>query len=477
MALMQLINARKLESKRAALNAAQEKRAAKMQRRSELEEKEKELDAAIGEVTQETSEEDKAELEKAVDAFAEEAKAVEAELEEAQQEIEQLESEIEQLQQQDEEMAARARRAAGEQDKEKRSDVTMETRKGFAAMSREERAAFVARDDVKAFIQRVREMGREKRAVKGGELLVPEVVLPMLRQTAEQASKLMRHVNLESVSGNARKHIAGTIPEPIWMEACGKLNELEIGFADVEVDGYKVGGYIPVDNAVLEDSDIDLAGEVFDKLGRAIGLGVDMAILYGTGKKMPLGILTRLAQTTKPEDYPTTARAWENLSATNVTAISGKTGAALFKEIILAAGKAKNEYAAGGMFWAMSNATRMKLCAEALSINAAGAIVTGVENSMPVIGGAIETLNFIPDDVILGGYEGLYLLAERSGAALAMSEHVRFTDDQTVFKGTARYDGKPVIAEGFVAIGIGGTKPSATAVTFRKDEANEAAAS
>ena len=36
------------------------------------------------------------------------------------------------------------------------------------------------------------------------------------------------------------------------------------------------------------------------------------------------------------------------------------------------------------------------------------------------------------------------------------SEHVRFLEDQTIFKGTARYDGKPAIREAFAVIGIGG---------------------
>ena len=43
-----------------------------------------------------------------------------------------------------------------------------------------------------------------------------------------------------------------------------------------------------------------------------------------------------------------------------------------------------------------------------------------------------------------------------------------------MFKGTARYDGMPVIAEGFVFIGIGGTSPAISGVTFAQDIANDA---
>jgi HK97 family phage major capsid protein len=90
-----------------------------------------------------------------------------------------------------------------------------------------------------------------------------------------------------------------------------------------------------------------------------------------------------------------------------------------------------------------------------------------------VVGGAIEVLDFLPDNVIVGGYFDLYTLAERAGSQFASSEHVRFLQDQTVMKGTARYDGQPVIAEGFVAIGLG-TTPNAT-MTFAADTANEGA--
>ena len=64
------------------------------------------------------------------------------------------------------------------------------------------------------------------------------------------------------------------------------------------------------------------------------------------------------------------------------------------------------------------------------------------------------------------------MLGERAGAQFAQSEHVFFIQDQTAFKGTARYDGQPVIAEAFVAIGLEATTPAASSVAFAPDEAN-----
>ena len=90
---------------------------------------------------------------------------------------------------------------------------------------------------------------------------------------------------------------------------------------------------------------------------------------------------------------------------------------------------------------------------------------------MPVIGGDIVELPFMADDVIAFGYMDMYLLAERAGTQISQSEHTRFIEDQTVFKGTARYDGAPTIAEAFGVMSIGTTAPATTA-TFPSDAAN-----
>lgn len=432
---------------------------------AELEKREKELESDINEAK---TEEEKAVVEKAVNQFEQDKAENEKSISELEAEIADMEKELDAVEQKQQ----TPQTEGNADDETRKGNVKMKTRLKFFGMNAQERDAFFANDSVKSWLERVREMGKNQRSITGAELLIPDVALDLIKETVLKYSKLYKHVNVKSVPGKARQNVMGAIPEAIWTEMCSTLNELNLTFNNVEVDGYKVGGFIAICNAVLEDSDIALATEIISALGQAIGYALDKAILYGTGTKMPLGIVTRLTQAAKPSGYSTTARAWANLTTSNVLAISGKTDAALFKELVIASGNAKADYSHGEMFWAMNEKTFTKLVANALTINAAGAIVTGQNGTMPVIGGAIEKLSFIPDDVIIGGYGDLYLLAERAGTAISQSEHARFIEDQTVFKGTARYDGLPVIAEGFVAIGIGGTKPTANAVTFAEDTAN-----
>lgn len=434
----------------------------------ELTTREKELEAAIEE----------AQTDEEKEAVAQEVEQYEKDKEENDESVRTLEKEVSDTESELAELESKQRQAEPAPEARMRGVETVKTtRKKFFGMTVQERDAFFARDDVHAFLERVRTLGTQNRAITGAELTIPSVMLELLRENIEEYSKLYKHVRVQSVPGKARQTIQGTIPEAVWTEMNAAINELSLVFNDAEVDGYKVAGYMVINNAVLKDSDIDLATTIITSLGQSIGLALDKAILYGTSKKMPTGVVTRLAQAAKPETYPNTAREWKNLSSSNIVSIAAaKKGVDLFKEIVIASGNAKGKYSTGNRFWAMNESTKTKLVAEALSFNAAGAIATGMGDTMPIVGGAIETLDFIPDNVIVGGYGDLYLLAEREGAQITQSEHVKFLEDQTVYKGLARYDGLPVIAEGFVVIGILGTTPTAD-MTFAEDTANKAAAS
>lgn len=432
---------------------------------SEFEARNAELEKAIEEAETEDEQET---VREAVEGFEAEKSDHEKTKTDLEKEIRELEAEMEELEKKMEDPAPAPAPADPEERKEKKE---MKTRK-FFGMNEREMNEFITREDVKNYLENVRTCIREKRAVTNVGLTIPTVMLGLIRENILEYSKLYKHVALRKVNGDGRAVIMGTIPEAVWTECCANLNELDLGFADVEVNCWKVAGYFAVCNANIEDSDIDLAAEILTAIGQAIGLALDKAILYGTGTRMPLGVVTRLVQTQAPTDYPATARTWANLSATNVVALGAVTGTALVQKIVETFGAAKGKYSRGEKVFVMNEATYTKLAASTITTTAEGLIVTGVTDRMPVIGGIIEVLDFIPDNVIIGGYFDLYILAERAGTRFATSEHVKFLNDQTVFRGIARYDGQPAIAEGFVAMAIGTTKPTA-AMTFASDTANQ----
>ena len=460
MALKALMLRKRLNDTRKALDALRAKDA-------DFETREADLEKSIEEAD---TDDERTAVEEEIENFTAEKATHEEEKGKLERQIEDLEKDLEN------EEAAQNTDPENKPEERERKPVMVTRSKIFAAMNLEQRAAMFERDDVKAWLGEIRAHIAEKRELTNVGLTIPEVFLGLLRENIENYSKLTKYVSLKPISGTGREIISGGVAEAIWTECCANLNEMSIGFNDIEVDCYKVGGYFKVCNATLEDSDIDLAGEILTAIGQGIGYALDKAILYGRNtagnSKMPLGVVSRLAQTSQPSGYPATARPWVDYHSTHILTIANSvTGVSLFQTILLDSGVISDKYSRAGIVWLMNKTTKNYLTSQAMSVNASGAIVSGFENTMPVIGGAAETLDFIPNYVIIAGHFDNYLLAERAGKKFAQSEHAFFLQDQTAFKGTARYDGQPVIAEAFAVIGVNGTTPDAD-MDFAADNAN-----
>lgn len=450
MSLIQLRKAKEISKKRNELEAIVEKEKA-------LQEKSDELRNAIDDLDVESDSFD--EDSKLID---EEIEVHEAEKSENSEAKETLEAEIRALEEELEELESKTPSHKEVEDTEVRSNIqnnmivrggdSMKVRKGiFKGQERSSVDSFVKRDDMQEFITNVRSIG-QKREINGAELNIPDVALGLLRDELHRYSKLYSKVNARSVKGEGSVRVLGAIPEAIWTDMAGRINELNFEFSQVEVSGYKVSGYIPVDNYLLEDSDINLASEILDMIAQSIGYSLDKAILYGTGVKMPEGVVT-------------------GTKDANIGQIAGTKAEDKIANIVRFAGKAKANYGAGNLFFAMSEATFTELQALLVNFDSSGAIVSKVTGQLPVVGGELVILPFIPDGDIIGGYGSQYLLVDRASTKLAVSEHTRFIEDQTVFRGTARYDGRPVFDDAFVVFNLNNTAP-AKSIAFAPDTAN-----
>ena len=351
------------------------------------------------------------------------------------------------------------------------------TRRAFDALPVEQRNTIVAQDDVKNFLGQLRSMKGQSRAITGAELTIPVVFLDLISENMFRYSKLLNRVRVRNVSGQARQTIAGTVPEAVWTEMCGAINELNFVFNQITLDGYKVAAYVPVCNSLLDDNDINLASWIVEMLSESIGLAMDKAILYGKGSasRMPLGIVTRLAQTAAPSDYPANAPAWVDLHTSNILQIGGAdvTGAEFWSALMTATGATYTRYNRGTTFWAMNSKTYATLKSKLITFTATGDIVANLFGSLPIVTGDIDVLEFIPDGDIVGGYGDLYLLAQRSGLMIESSYEVQFLQDNTVFRTKQRADGQPIIPGAFVAININNTAVTTT-MDFAADTANDA---
>lgn len=475
MALKAIMLRSKIDKKRSELNALLEKDA-------DFEAREAELEQAIEEAQ---TEEEQQTVSEQVETFETEKTEHEKSKARLNEEIAGLEDELAET---EAEPPVRTAAPVKKPIRKERKGVEMITRdirklpmsvRAFDSLPMETRENIVEREDVKAFLSKVRSMKGSTRAIAGGDLEIPVVFLELISENMYRYSKLLNRVRVRSVPGQARQTIAGTVPEAIWTEMCGAINELSFVFNQVTLDGYKVAGYVPVCNSLLEDtvSNLDLASWIVEMISESIGLAEDKAILYGKGASshMPLGIVTRLAQEDQPSGYPANAPAWVDLHESNILSINGDsmTGAQFWSALTLAAGNTFTRYSRGNQFWAMNSRTYAKLKSKLITFTASGDIVANLYGNLPIITGDVDVLEFIPDGDIIGGYGDLYVWADRADIRIDQSEHVQFIQDNTVFRGKARADGMPIIPGAFVAININNTDVT-TAMDFAADTANDA---
>lgn len=473
MALKQIMLSRKIEQKKEELRSLMEKDSAFQTREAELEQA----------ITEAVTEEEQKAVEEEVDAFDSEKTAHEEAKDALKNEISGLEEELAAY-----EVDPPAPERHDNKEKKVRIsrmkvDVNIRSlpmgKRAFDALPMETRESIIQREDVKDFLAKLRSMKGNSRAIQGGELEIPVVFLDLISENMYRYSKLLRRVRVRTVPGQARQTIAGTVPEAIWTEMCGAINELTFRFNQITLDGYKVAGIIPVCNSLLEDtvSNLDLAGTIIEMLSEAIGLAEDKAILYGKGaaSHMPLGIVTRLAQDSAPDGYPANAPEWVDLHSTNIVKIDGAslTGEQFWSKLMMATANTFTRYSRGEMFWAMNSKTYATLRSKLITFTASGDIVSALYGALPIITGAVDVLEFIPDGDIIGGYGDLYLWVDRAAMQIESDSSVQFIQDNTVFRGKARADGAPVIPGAFVAININNAAVT-TAMDFAADTANDA---
>ena len=410
MALRQLILNKKIQERSAKLvelRADEDK----------LKDEEKELEVALDEAT--TDEEVKVvedsadELEKKIKEKSDEITKLETEKADLEAEL----AEIEDEQPNNEEKEDGEKRKMAKKVKTRNNDV-MTIRESLQI------------ENVRSFYQNIANAMVEKRSLTGAEKVVPTEVIDRIESKLGDYSTLIGEVTVEKIGGTGRAVIAGDIPEAIWFEVGKKaLEELEDKLDGVELDGFGLGGYVAVPNIIIENSLINLASHVEDRLAKAIAKALDKAILKGTGTKQPTGVVV---------SAPT---------ANKVTTDGTIT------DLIAKLAKVDTDGTGGEVIAVMNRATYYsKIVPKTLAV-AANGVLTG-SYALPF---RVVLSAYADENTIVFGDFKQFLLAQRSEIRVESSTEVQFTSDNTVFKGVGFYDGKATKAEAFAVVTITAT--------------------
>ena len=410
MALRQLILNKKIQERSALLTQLRADE-------DKLKDEEKELEVAL----------DEAETDEDIKVVEESADELEQKIKDKADEIAKLETEKAELETELAEIEDEQPNNEEKEDGEKRKMAKkVKTRNNDVMTIRES----LQIENVRSFYQNIANAMVEKRSLTGAEKVVPTEVIDRIESKLGDYSTLINEVTVEKIGGTGRAVIAGDIPEAIWFEI-GKtaLDELEDKLDGVELDGFGLGGYVAVPNIIIENSLINLASHVEDRLAKAIAKALDKAILKGTGTKQPTGVVV---------SAPT---------ANKVTTDGTIT------DLIAKLAKVDTDGTGGEVIAVMNRATYYsKIVPKTLAV-AANGVLTG-SYALPF---RVVLSAYADENTIVFGDFKQFLLAQRSEIRVESSTEVQFTSDNTVFKGVGFYDGKATKAEAFAVVTITAT--------------------
>lgn len=411
MALKQLLIQKKLRNKREGMTVIRTALESFKVREDEIA---KALDEATTDEETGVVEESIAELEKEMQEKKDEQEALQKELDDLQAELDALEE--------------NAPQPKTEEEKRSMKNTFLRNQGGDLTIRQSMEV-----QEVREFYQGLSSAMTEKRDLTQAESTIPTVVIDRIRSKIGDYSVLMNEVEVLALPGKGRVVIDGAIPEAIWTEMTGALTELQDGFSPVDIDGFSLGGFISVPNATIEDSLVALATYTEDRIAKAIAKALDKAILSGEGavKKQPDGIIPKLDAEHKVKSDGT------------------------LKDIISHLGVVDTDGTGGEVIFVMNRVTYYgHILTQMIASTSDGKTITGNANQPNVVGIRTVLSAHMKNKELLAGDFKQYLLAERAAVRLESSKDVKFTEDQTVFKGVGRYDGKPIRKESFVLIEI-----------------------
>lgn len=218
-----------------------------------------------------------------------------------------------------------------------------------------------------------------------------------------------------------------------WTAEAGDKTNATPAFRQIELNLKKLTGLAYVTDELLQDA-VALEQVLMQAFSEEIGFKLDDAIIRGTGSGQPQGILTAACLVTQAKETGQDADTFVAENAFNMYA-------RLYAPSM------------GNAVWFINQSVWPQLFRMGLSVGLGGAPIFLPAGSiagqpyntllgLPII--AIEQTDTVGDlgDVILADMSQ-YLLADKGGIQSASSIHVRFVNDESVFRFVYRVDGQP----------------------------------
>jgi len=277
---------------------------------------------------------------------------------------------------------------------------------------------------------------------EGTEQLVPATVFDRVFEDLRQNHPLLSEITFRNTTGVTEWITRNGDVEAAWW---GKLTatiekKLEMAFKKERTELYKLSAYIPVAKAMLDLGPQWLDRFVREILYKSIALALEDAIVKGTGKTQPIGMIKDLEGAVVDGEYPdkTATELTDFDPATlgaEIMAPLTKNGTRPVPEVLMMVNPLD--------YWAkvFPNTTRL---------TADGTYVYGV---LPISAKIVQSAA-VPEGTMIAGLAKDYFMGVGSTQKIEFSDHYKFLEDERTYITKQYANGKPVDNDSFLVFDI-----------------------
>lgn len=282
----------------------------------------------------------------------------------------------------------------------------------------------------------------EKRGFTNLTVTLPTTIFDRVFEDLEQSHPLLSEITFQNTTAVTEWIIRKTNCEAAWWGSLtdSVKKELQHGFDEVKTDMYKLSAFMPVSKAML-----DLGPEWLDRyvrtvLSEAMALALESAIVAGTGKDQPIGMIKDLKGAVVDKVYPDKA-------ATPLTDLSPAT---LGKSVM--APLTKNGTRAVPSVLILVNPLDYweKIFSATTFLTQQGTYVFGV---MPIPAKIVQSVA-VPQGKMIAGMAKDYFMGVGSGQKIEYSDEYKFIDDERTYLAKQYATGEPKDNDSFLLFDI-----------------------
>ncbi|MBO0450760.1 phage major capsid protein [Candidatus Enterococcus murrayae] len=153
----------------------------------------------------------------------------------------------------------------------------------------------------------------------GVEELVPATIFERVFEDLENSHPLLQKITFVNTTGVTEWIISRGVNPAWWGKLCEEIKKvLDNGFDTINMKQFKLSAYIPVCKAMLELGPIWLDRYIRTVLVESLRIGLEQAIVDGTGKDMPVGMMRDMSSQTNGEHPQKAAEEITTLDATTM---------------------------------------------------------------------------------------------------------------------------------------------------------------